>query len=147
MHGTDRRAARDDICPRGCSLRSPRGRRRFEAFVRELARFNARHTRASRVKGQTMAPRIRSFLPRPPFAREKKAPAAKEAPRVFREFVETLQRLDPPRRAAAGAGAAVSRNRAAGAPLRKRGYGRRPRRKLGNGHADPRTQRGRRRPR
>jgi hypothetical protein len=106
-----------------------------------------------------MAPRIRSFFARPPFARENKAPAAKEAPKVFREFVETLQRLDPPRRAAAGAGAATLKGRAAGgagaamsgngvvsAPARKRGYGRRPRRKLGNGHADPRTQRGRRRP-
>src|SRR5690606_31372410 len=41
----------------------------------------------------TMPPRIRSFLPRPLFAREKKAPAP-EAPRVFREFVETLQKLD-----------------------------------------------------
>jgi hypothetical protein len=133
MQGTDSLAARNDVCPRGRSLRSPRGRRRFEAFVRELARFNARHTRASRVKGQTMAPRIRSFLPRPPFAREKKAPAAKEAPRVFREFVETLQRLDPPARMDSAAAC-------------KRGYGRRPRRKLGNGHADPRTQRGRRRP-
>jgi hypothetical protein len=40
-----------------------------------------------------MPPRIRSLLPRLPFARETKAPAT-EAPRVFREFVETLQRLD-----------------------------------------------------
>ena len=40
-----------------------------------------------------MPPRIRSLLPRLPFAREAKAPAP-EAPRVFREFVETLQRLD-----------------------------------------------------
>jgi uncharacterized protein len=38
-----------------------------------------------------MPPRIRSFLPRPLFAREKKAPAA-EPPKVFREFVETLQK-------------------------------------------------------
>ena len=40
-----------------------------------------------------MPPRIRALLPRPPFARGKKAPAP-EAPKVFREFVETLQRLD-----------------------------------------------------
>jgi hypothetical protein len=38
-----------------------------------------------------MPPRIRALSPRPPYARRKKAP---EAPRVFREFVETLQRLD-----------------------------------------------------
>jgi hypothetical protein len=120
-----------------------------------------------------MPPRIRSFFARPPFARERKAPAAKEAPKVFREFVETLQRLDRRAaagtgaatlngraaagagaatlngRAAAGAGAATSGNRAAGAPARKRGYGAASsrRRHSGNGHADPRTQRGRRRPR
>jgi hypothetical protein len=40
----------------------------------------------------SMPPRIRALSPRPPYAR-KKAPAP-EAPRVFREFVETLQRLD-----------------------------------------------------
>jgi hypothetical protein len=81
-------------------------------------------------KGKDMSPRIRSFLRRPPYARERKSP--REAPSVFREFVETLQRLDPPARMESAAAC-------------KRGYGRR-RRKLGNGHADPRTQRGRRRP-
>ena len=84
-----------------------------------------------------MSPRIRSFLRRPHYTREAKAPA-REAPRVFREFVETLQRLDPPARqtpvrkrysrrhgrAAEGASAAMSK-----------------RRELGNGHAKPRRSR------
>jgi hypothetical protein len=71
-----------------------------------------------------MPPRIRALLPRPPYARAKKAPAP-EAPKVFREFVETLQRLDatrtPPRAEKRGA-----------PPLRtrKRGY-------VGNGHRRP----------
>ena len=52
-----------------------------------------------------MPPRIRSFLSRPPYRREARAPAhsnaktranALAAPTVFRDFVETLQRLDPP---------------------------------------------------
>jgi hypothetical protein len=38
-----------------------------------------------------MTQRIRALSPRLPYARAKKAP---EAPRVFREFVETLQRLE-----------------------------------------------------
>ena len=66
-----------------------------------------------------MPPRIRSLLPRPPFAREEKSPAA-EAPRVFREFVETLQRLDT-------AAAPRPEKRA---PARKRRY-------AGNGHRRP----------
>jgi hypothetical protein len=56
------------------------------------------------------------------FAREKKAPAP-EAPRVFREFVETLQRID----------AAKPQQREKRAPrsiARKRRY-------LGNGHKRP----------
>ena len=73
-----------------------------------------------------MSPRIRSFFARPPYAREAKSPA-QEAPRVFREFVETLQRLDPP------------------VPAR-RGHRARRRRNLGNGHAHPHPTR-RRRPR
>lgn len=78
-----------------------------------------------------MPPRIRSFFPRPPYAREAKSPAP-EAPQVFREFVETLQRLDAPR-----TGEGRLRRRAYGAP--------RKRRTLGNGHARPRTGRNRRR--
>ena len=75
-----------------------------------------------------MPPRIRSLLPRLPFAREKKAAAA-EAPRVFREFVETLQRLDmnSPAKDKGGGG---PRSRA-----RRRRY-------LGNGHKRP-SRRGR----
>jgi hypothetical protein len=73
-----------------------------------------------------MPPRIRSFLSRPPYRRETKAPNQR-APTVFREFVETLQRLDPP--SAHGA--------------ERRRYGRRPRKQLGNGHARPRRSRGR----
>ena len=70
-----------------------------------------------------MPPRIRALLPRPPFAREKKAPAP-EAPRVFREFVETLQRIDAARTSA-------PRAEKRGAPsLRRRGY-------VGNGHRRP----------
>jgi hypothetical protein len=70
-----------------------------------------------------MPPRIRSLLPRLPFARETKAPAT-EAPRVFREFVETLQRLDmnSPAKEKGGGG---PRSRA-----RRRRY-------LGNGHKRP----------
>jgi hypothetical protein len=80
-----------------------------------------------------MPPRIRSFLPRTLFAREAKAPAG-EAPRVFREFVETLQKLDaaklqPEKRATASA-----RLRA-----RKRRY-------LGNGARRPSPARARSRP-
>ncbi len=72
-----------------------------------------------------MPPRIRALLPRPPFAREKRA-RAPEAPRVFREFVETLQRLD-----AARSPAPLAEKR--GAPSlrrRRRGY-------VGNGHRRP----------
>ena len=70
-----------------------------------------------------MPPRIRALLPRPPFAREKKAPAP-EAPKVFREFVETLQRIDAARTSA-------PRAEKRGAPsLRRRGY-------VGNGHRRP----------
>jgi hypothetical protein len=72
-----------------------------------------------------MPPRIRSLLPRLPFARAKQAPAP-AAPRVFREFVETLQRLD----------AAASVPRAQRSPARRRRY-------LGNGHKRPRSPRGR----
>ena len=79
-----------------------------------------------------MPPRIRSFLSRPPYKRDASAPSDK-APTVFREFVETLQRLDSPHRAAAGASAAMSKN----SPARRR-YGARPRKDLGNGHARPR---------
>jgi hypothetical protein len=94
-----------------------------------------------------MPPRIRSFLSRPPYKREASAPAhsnaktrvnALTAPTVFREFVETLQRLDQPRRAGPrvkpgeGASAATS-------TMSRRRYGvRRPRKQLGNGHARPR---------
>jgi hypothetical protein len=70
-----------------------------------------------------MPPRIRSFLSRPPYKREAGAPARK-APTVFREFVETLQRLDPP---------ATERT-----SERRRRYGSRPRKQSGNGHARPR---------
>jgi hypothetical protein len=69
-----------------------------------------------------MPPRIRSLLPRLPFAREKKTPAA-EAPRVFREFVETLQRLDM-----------NSSGRDKGGGPRSRA---RRRRYVGNGHKRP----------
>ena len=116
------------------------------------------------ARKQTMPPRIRSFLRRPPYAREAKSPA-RSAPGVFREFVETLQRLDPARRAAAGSGAAMSKRAAAGsgAAMSKRaaegsgaatskraapvlrGCGRR-RRQSGNGHARPRGANGRSRP-
>jgi hypothetical protein len=68
-----------------------------------------------------MPPRIRSLLPRLPFARAKQAQAA-DAPRVFRDFVETLQRLDA----------------AASAPPERRSLARR-RRYLGNGHKRPRS--------
>jgi hypothetical protein len=68
-----------------------------------------------------MPPRIRSLLPRLPFAREAKAPAP-EAPRVFREFVETLQRLDTRETQPA--------KRAPRSIARKRRY-------LGNGHKRP----------
>ena len=77
-----------------------------------------------------MPPRIRSLLSRPPYTRDTKTSGAK-APTVFREFVETLQRLDP--------------LPAHGAAERRR-YGRRTRKQLGNGHARPRTSRGRRNP-
>jgi hypothetical protein len=79
-----------------------------------------------------MPPRIRSLLSRPPYKREASAPGhsnaktrvnALTAPTVFREFVETLQRLDPP---------------AANGATERRRYGRRPRKQLGNGHARPR---------
>lgn len=42
-----------------------------------------------------MTPRIRSFAPVTPLTL-RQAPAV-EAPRVFREFVETLQKLDAPK--------------------------------------------------
>jgi hypothetical protein len=71
-----------------------------------------------------MPPRIRSLLPRLPFAREKKAPA--EAPRVFREFVETLQRLDM---TAPGKG----KDKGAVGPRSRA----RRRRYVGNGHKRP----------
>ena len=70
-----------------------------------------------------MPPRIRSLLSRPPYTREARAPASK-TPTVFREFVETLQRLDP-----------LPANHATG----RRRYGRRPRKQLGNGHARARS--------
>ena len=60
-------------------------------------------------------------MPRLPFARETKTPAP-EAPKVFREFVETLQRLDMRQTQPA--------KRAPRSPLRKRRY-------LGNGHKRP----------
>jgi hypothetical protein len=85
-----------------------------------------------------MSPRIRSFLSRPFYAREarilvQKAPAmhkAPEPPTVFREFVETLQRLDTAR-LRPGDGAAKKH---AGS---RRGNGAR-RHSSGNGHARPR---------
>jgi hypothetical protein len=73
-----------------------------------------------------MPPRIRSLLPRMPFARETKAPA-REAPQVFREFVETLQRLDTP---------APPAKRAQRITARKRRY-------VGNGHKRPSSARSR----
>ncbi len=49
-----------------------------------------------------MTPRIRSFAPATPLAARKTQ--SLEAPRVFREFVETLQKLDvAPKRARASA--------------------------------------------
>jgi hypothetical protein len=71
-----------------------------------------------------MPPRIRSLLPRLPYDRGsgKKTNRAGDAPRVFREFVETLQRLDAPGRTPKRTGA-----RLAG---RRRGY-------AGNGHRRP----------
>lgn len=68
-----------------------------------------------------MPPRIRSLLPRLPFVRERKSPAP-EAPNVFREFVETLQRLDM--------SASRPEKRAPRSIARKRRY-------LGNGHKRP----------
>ena len=66
-----------------------------------------------------MPPRIRTLLPRMPHDRKTgtKAKATGEAPRVFREFVETLQRLD----------ARETRPKLA---RRRRGY-------VGNGHKKP----------
>jgi hypothetical protein len=61
-----------------------------------------------------MTPRIRSFAPVTPLT-VRQAPI--EAPRVFREFVETLQKLDAPK----------SRTRANG--VRKRASGTRRRAK------------------
>jgi hypothetical protein len=72
-----------------------------------------------------MPPRIRALLPRPPYARAKKAPAP-EAPKVFREFVETLQRLDASRTPAPRA----EKRSAPSLRTRKRGY-------VGNGHKRP----------
>ncbi len=72
-----------------------------------------------------MPPRIRALLPRPPYARAKKAPAP-EAPRVFREFVETLQRLDAARTPAPRA----AKHGAARLRARKQRY-------AGNGHKRP----------
>jgi hypothetical protein len=77
-----------------------------------------------------MPPRIRSLMPRLPFARERKTPA-REAPQVFREFVETLQRLDAP---------APPAKRAPRLAARRRRY-------LGNGHKRPSTGRARSRTR
>jgi hypothetical protein len=77
-----------------------------------------------------MPPRIRSLLPRLPFARESKSPA-REAPQVFREFVETLQRLDAP---------APPVKRAPRLAARKRRY-------VGNGHKRPSSARSRSRTR
>jgi hypothetical protein len=82
-----------------------------------------------------MPPRIRSFLRRPPYARAAKPPAHR-VPSVFREFVETLQRLDPP----------ATLKRAEPATPRRRGYGRRRPKQSGNGHARPRGANGRSRP-
>lgn len=73
-----------------------------------------------------MPPRIRSLVARPPYVREAKAPVRK-APAVFREFVETLQRLDPPPASNA-----------------RRRYGRRTAMNGANGHARPRQSRPRR---
>jgi hypothetical protein len=90
---------------------------------------------APQYERQSMPPRIRSFLSRPPYKREASAPAhsnaktrvnALTAPTVFREFVETLQRLDQP----------------SSHTVERRRYGvRRPRKQLGNGHARPRRSR------
>jgi len=74
-----------------------------------------------------MPPRIRSFFSRPPYAREAQAKTQKsEAPRVFREFVETLQRLDAVRTPVKHASAPRT--------ARKRRY-------VGNGHKRPPTRR------
>jgi len=72
-----------------------------------------------------MPPRIRSLLPRMPYDRKAgaKAKTPGEAPRVFREFVETLQRLDAP----AGPLKRAGTSRLA---ARRRGYS-------GNGHKKP----------
>jgi len=72
-----------------------------------------------------MPPRIRSLLPRMPHDRGvgRKTKRASEAPRVFREFVETLQRLDAP----AGPAKRTGAQRLA---ARRRGY-------AGNGHKRP----------
>jgi hypothetical protein len=80
-----------------------------------------------------MSPRIRNFLTRPFYARAAKPSVAQNAsapPNVFREFVETLQKLDAGRHPP-GNGAA--QKRAFGA---RRGNG--ARRHLGNGRARPR---------
>lgn len=71
-----------------------------------------------------MPPRIRSLLPRTPFDRGKagKTQRTGEAPRVFREFVETLQQLD------------ARRTPPAKLVRRRRGY-------VGNGHKRPAAKR------
>ena len=70
-----------------------------------------------------MPPRIRSLLPRMPYLRERKSPAITRAPQVFREFVETLQRLDAPAQP-------LKLVRTPRLAARKRGY-------VGNGHKQP----------
>jgi len=70
-----------------------------------------------------MPPRIRSLLPRMPYQRERKSPAITRAPQVFREFVETLQRLDAPAQP-------LKLARTPRLAARKRGY-------VGNGHKQP----------
>lgn len=80
-----------------------------------------------------MSPRIRSFVSRPFHLRAARPTAvqkAPEAPKVFREFVEALQRLD----AAAQRQKGAARTRAF-APRRARAAGRHP----GNGHVRPRA--------
>jgi hypothetical protein len=92
-----------------------------------LKGVDARDKPGHDAERKQMPPRIRSLLSRPPYTRDTKTPGAK-APTVFREFVETLQRLDPP---------ATERT------SERRRYGNRPRKQLGNGHARPRRGRAR----
>jgi hypothetical protein len=81
-----------------------------------------------------MPPRIRSFFSRPPYLREAKAKGpTPEAPKVFREFVETLQRLDASAQERPGKLLLTPRT------ARKRRY-------AGNGYARLQSRRTRRRP-